>query len=111
MAPTTAQVTTIRARTGDNRQPYMLQPGRITALFAEADSDVNRTVVLALREIIIGLSTGSIDYPPECGDKDEYLNRLRSALDDFEKQAGIYGGPLRTGVINLRIDAEEDNLG
>lgn len=78
--------------------------------FTRAEGDYNRAVVYALRQFLAN-AVKFADYVQNASQ--EKQSQIRDGyvmlLNRWEKIAGMEGGPLRTGVIALGLDASEDN--
>lgn len=95
---TEAQVRHLRKDIADaDAKPY-LSYDELQEAFDLAEEDLDATRVIALRWMLGRVEPGSKRY-----------QQVKDLLAVWEKAAGMEGGPLRTGVINLGIDQPEES--
>jgi hypothetical protein len=79
----------------------------------KADSDVDKTIVWALRSLLGGAADEVQQSNQRTGDsksRQQYFEHLQSLLKKWEGITGEIGSLVTTGTINLGIDEEDQNF-
>lgn len=116
---TAAQLDYVRSMlpTVDTGDPVYVSDNQLNYLFAnKADSDVDKTIAYAMRQMCIKLSSKVARTNNATGDtvqSQQEREAVCAQADAWAKMTGIPGGTggvLAAGTIMLNLDADEDDL-
>lgn len=115
MALSSDEITYIRFNTGDtDTASPLLSDAYLNYLYSnKADSDVDKTIVWALRSLL-GLSADEVSQSSSrTGDsksRQQWYEHLQGLLSKWEGITGELGSLVTTGSINLGIDEEDSDF-
>lgn len=110
--PITSDVRSLRADIGDVAAPLILGYSEMASLYDRAAGDYNTTVVYLLQRFMARLTS----MYAACETKDarialqKRIDASKAALEFWKLEAGIFGGSLRTGVLALELDYDDEEL-
>lgn len=110
-ALTDEQVYDLRGDMGDTWTIPIFAPEDVQRFYDRADGDYDRAVVYGLRRLVADPQLyfkHAKDMTEE--EKQGTWNRLHQLLADWERRAGMQGGELKAGGIDLGIDTDEETV-
>ena len=108
--PTVSEILALRRDVGDLTPDILVDSADIAMLWDDAGGDAALARYYALRRMVAVL-TGMLGRCKDEDDRDNVMERLRATrelLGFWKAEAGVYGGSLRTGVIDLDLDVDGD---
>lgn len=111
--PSTAQIQALRQDCGDIREPFLVSPVNLERLWTKASTDATDTEATARVYMLQAMRTRYIANLRGCewtdSDRD-FIAELKAQIEEAEEYAGIYGGAIDFGVLDLDLDSDTDNL-
>jgi hypothetical protein len=88
-----------------------LTDAELQAEFDDAASDWNTAIVYVLRRRL-GMASGYVNKTLDLNSTSmaQYRDHLQKLLDAAEKRAGLSGGTLSGGTLDLNLDTDYDDL-
>jgi len=112
-SPTTAQVQALRQDCGDIHEPFLVSPVNLERLWTKAGQAGTELEATAQVYMLRAMKTRYVADLRGCEWTDSnraYVDNLDSMIADAEEDAGMYGGAIGFGVLDLDLDADDDNL-
>jgi hypothetical protein len=109
---TAADITWLRAMSGDDCEPYEVSDALMQVLYDDAESDKPTSVAYILRVRVaraaklVSQSNSASSESHSFNQKFEHLMRL---LKEWELRAGVAGSKLSIGSLSLNIDQLDDD--